>query len=263
VDGVAVMRQPLDEARLRDGLHRWPFYVDVSVSEATGSTNADVAALARHGAPEGTARATDHQMAGRGRLDRSWISPARAGIAVSVLLRPRGVAPDRWTWLPLLTGLVVARAVSGAGVEGMLKWPNDVLVDGRKIAGILVEVVGPGVVVVGVGLNVSNQPAELPPGATSLAIAGARDLDRADLLAALLGDLADTYTAWRDGGDSEELRAAYLTRCATVGRVVSVELPGGRAAQGSALTIDVDGRLVITSATGELALGAGDVVHVR
>ena len=260
-------RGPLDGASVRAALRPWPFYVDVDVSTATGSTNADVAALARTGAPEGTARTTDHQLAGRGRLARSWTSPPGAGIAVSVLLRPTAVPRERWTWLPLLAGVAVARAVARAGVDATLKWPNDVLVAERKIAGILVEVVGagaPDALVVGIGLNVTNDRDELPPGGTSLALAGGAADDRGAVLADVLGDLADTYVQWRDAeGDAADLRAAYLASCATIGREVTVELPGGGTVQGLARTVDPDGRLVVGTAHGVRALGAGDVVHVR
>jgi BirA family biotin operon repressor/biotin-[acetyl-CoA-carboxylase] ligase len=259
-------RTPLDLGVLREALRAWPFYVDVDVSESTGSTNADVAVLAREGTPEGAARATDHQLAGRGRLARSWTSPPRAGIAVSVLLRPVSVARERWTWLPLIAGVAVAGAVDRAGVSAGLKWPNDVLVDGAKIGGILLENVGGATdaVVVGIGLNVTGTASELPPGATSLALAGARDLDRVSILAGLLGGLADAYQNWcRGAGDPGVVRAAYLSRCVTTGREVRVELPGGQSVRGVARTVDLDGRLVVEAADATVALSAGDVVHVR
>lgn len=260
-------RAPLDGTALRRSLQPWPFYVDVTVSATTGSTNADLAAAARQNAPEGSVLATDHQVAGRGRLARSWTSAPGAGIAVSVLLRPSAVPRHRWTWLPLLAGVVVARTAGRAGVDARLKWPNDVLVDGAKIAGILVEVVGAGAldaVVVGIGLNVTNDLAELPSGGTSLALAGATGLDRLALLADLLADLADTYVGWRaTGGDPAGLRPIYLAGCATIGREVVVELPGGATVRGLARTVDVDGRLVVATAAAERALGAGDVLHVR
>lgn len=260
------LRAPLDGAALRRALAPWPFYVDVETSAATGSTNVDVAALARRGAPEGTVRATDHQVAGRGRLTRAWTSPPGAGIAVSVLLRPAVVPRHRRTWLPLLTGLVVARTVARAGAEARLKWPNDVLADGAKIAGILVEGVAGSsdALVVGVGLNVTNRPDELPPGATSLALVGGACLERAALLADLLGGLAETYEGWCDhSGDPTDLRDTYLARCATIGRHVTVELPGGKTVHGLARTVDQKGRLVVAGSAGDLAVGAGDVVHVR
>jgi BirA family biotin operon repressor/biotin-[acetyl-CoA-carboxylase] ligase len=267
VEELDARRTPLNDTVLRSALERWPFYVDVSTSATTGSTNADVAELARSGALEGTVRATDHQTAGRGRLTRSWTSPPGVGIAVSVLLRPVAVPRDRWTWVPLLAGLAVTRTLRRAGVEAALKWPNDVLVEGAKIAGILVEVVGagaPGAVVVGIGLNVTNQVDELPPGGTSLALAGGDVLDRTAILALLLGELADAYEPWRDAaGDSVALRADYLMTCATINREVRVELPGEQNLRGFARTVDLEGRLVVDADDGELVLGAGDVVHVR
>ena len=267
MDSTQIARHAIDGPLLRDALRPWPFYVDVDASTSTGSTNADVAALARSGAPEGTVRSTDHQLAGRGRLARSWTSPPGAGIAVSVLVRPGRVPRERWTWLPLLAGVVVARTVAQVGVEATLKWPNDVLVGELKIAGILVQVVGagaPDAVVIGVGLNVTNGRDELPPGGTSLALAGVPDPDRTGLLADLLGDLARTYVGWRDAaGDPAGLRTAYLAGCATVGREVNVELPDGRGVRGTAQTVDTDGRLVLATSDGLVAVGAGDIVHVR
>lgn len=260
-------RVPIAGERLRAALRQRPFYVDVDTSAATGSTNADVASLARAGAPEGTVRTTDHQVSGRGRLARSWTSPPGAGLAVSVLLRPSGVPRDRWTWVPLLTGLVVAQTVAEVGVGAALKWPNDVLVSERKIAGILVEAVGagaPDALVVGIGLNVTNTVDEVPPGGTSLALLGASALDRELILADLLRNLADAYVDWCNAaGDSADLRVAYAACCTTIGREVRVELPGGRAVHGRARAIDVDGRLVVKTTGGEIALGAGDVIQVR
>lgn len=151
---------------------------DVRWVASTASTNADVAAAARTGAAEGHAVVADHQSAGRGRLGRRWEAPPGAALAASFLLRPDGVPAARWPWLPLLVGVACAEAIAkAAGVDAVLKWPNDVLLtDGRKLAGILVERVDtpPGAAaVVGVGLNVSQRPDQLPPGAASLATAGA------------------------------------------------------------------------------------------
>src|SRR5688572_3072503 len=134
-----------------------------------GSTNAELMRAAGEDAPEGTVLVAEHQVAGRGRLDRIWTSPPRAGITVSFLLRP-DVPAARKGWLPLLTGVALAEAVAEVtGVLASLKWPNDLLAaDGRKLAGILAESTGRAVVV-GVGLNVSTTTAELPDTGTSLA----------------------------------------------------------------------------------------------
>ncbi|MFW6091869.1 MAG: biotin--[acetyl-CoA-carboxylase] ligase, partial [Actinomycetota bacterium] len=108
---------------------------------STGSTNADVAAAAAAGEAEGYVLVADRQIAGRGRLGRPWSSPAGSSLSVSCLLRPPPtVGPGHWSWLPLLVGVAAVEAVrDAAGVEPRLKWPNDVLLDGAKLAGILVE----------------------------------------------------------------------------------------------------------------------------
>jgi BirA family biotin operon repressor/biotin-[acetyl-CoA-carboxylase] ligase len=188
-----------------------------------------------------------------------------------------GVPREHWGWLPLLVGVAAGAALSSAAeVEVRLKWPNDLLVtvDGeeRKLGGILAELAGSGgdgdAVVVGIGLNVSLRAAELPvPAAGSLALAGAAVVDRETLLRALLRTFAELYEDWRSvGGDPEAsgLRAAYAAQCATLGRQVRVELPGGRELLGEAVGVDSSGRLVVRTASGEeQPVGAGDVVHVR
>ncbi len=146
----------------------------VEVVAETGSTNADLAELARRGEPAGLVLVTDHQVAGRGRLGRTWTAPAGTSVALSVLLRPQR-DPAAWTWLPLLAGLAVAEGLRAiADVPAVLKWPNDVLVDDAKICGILAERVdspiGPACVL-GLGVNVHLTAEQLPvPTATSLAL---------------------------------------------------------------------------------------------
>jgi BirA family biotin operon repressor/biotin-[acetyl-CoA-carboxylase] ligase len=229
---------------------------------ATGSTNADLAAWARSGrVAAGTVLVAGAQTAGRGRLGRTWTSPPGTGLLVSVLVRP-DVAVHRWTWLPLLTGLALAEAVdiAAAPVRPDLKWPNDLLVGPRKLAGVLVESVDDAAVL-GCGLNVATDPADLPDGATSLAAEGAV-VSREDLLDALLAVLARRLDEWTaaDGDPSAGgLRAAYLARCATLGRPVRVALPDGATRQGTASGVDAEGRLVVAGT----AYGAGDVVHLR
>src|ERR1700730_11643538 len=130
------------------------------------------------GEPEGTVLVTEHQRAGRGRMGRTWVSPPRAALTFSLLVRPAAVPPARRGWLPLFAGVAVASAVTAVtGVQTRLKWPNDVLAGPAKLGGILAEAVGDAVVV-GVGLNVSPDPGEPPPpgpgglAPTSLRIAG-------------------------------------------------------------------------------------------
>lgn len=237
---------------------------DVTVVPQTGSTNADLLEQARAGATEGLVLVAEEQTAGRGRLGRTWSAPPGTALTFSVLLRPAGVAPTRLGWLPLLTGIAVATAVRDqAAVPASLKWPNDVLVGERKLAGILAEAHGDAVVV-GVGLNVTLSQADLPvPAATSLLIERAASTDRTSLLAAILTELGRRYQAWRAGPDQAELRADYLRWCATIGREVRVELPGGALLTGTAQDVDDAGRLVVRTLDNLVPVGAGDVVHVR
>jgi BirA family biotin operon repressor/biotin-[acetyl-CoA-carboxylase] ligase len=274
-------RPPLSAGGLRRALTTGdrPAWRALEVVPATGSTNADVAARARDGEPEGLVLTTDDQQAGRGRLDRRWTAPPRSALAVSVLLRPP-VPPTRWSWLSLLAGVAVTDAlVRVCGVEARLKWPNDVLVplDGepRKVAGVLAEVVGADVAgaevraaVLGIGLNVSQTGAELPvPTATSLLLAGAAVTDRGTVLKAVLRALSERYRAWCDAeGDprASGVAAPYRERCATIGSHVAVRLPDGARLEGVAEGVDDDGRLLVRTAAGAPhALAAGDVVHVR
>ena len=261
-------RPPLRVAALRralvvpDG-----FWTRLEVVPETGSTNADVAAAARAGAPEGLVVVAEQQTAGRGRRDREWVSPPRAGLTLSVLLRP-AVPARRFGWLPLLAGVALSRAVRRiAEVDAGLKWPNDLLVGERKCAGILAEAVEGGVVV-GIGLNVTTTAEELPAErpATSLKLAGATVTDRDTLLRALLREFADEYTRWYDhDGDAAAsgLRDAYRAGCRTLGTRVRVLLPGGGELTGGAVAVDDDGQLVVNTPDGPRTVTAGDVVHVR
>lgn len=237
--------------------------------DSSPSTNAAVAALVRAGEGEGLVVVAEHQTAGRGRLDRAWVTPPRSSLTVSVLLTPEEIPVARWPWLPLLAGVAVVEGIRrSTGLQAALKWPNDVLLGDAKVAGILVErVEGPAgaAAVVGIGINVSTTREELPvEAATSLALAGPAP-DRGDLLAQVVSALGAEYDAWRSaGGDpSSRLRPAYVGVCDTVGRTVRVELPAGGTLTGEAVGIDADGRLQVAGPTGTVALGAGDVVHVR
>jgi BirA family biotin operon repressor/biotin-[acetyl-CoA-carboxylase] ligase len=243
-------------------------WTSVSVVPVTGSTNADL--LAR-GGPEGQVLVAETQTAGRGRMGRSWVSAVGASLTFSVLLRPSSVPAGRRGWLALLTGVAVASAVRDvSGVAAVLKWPNDVLVGSRKLAGILAEQSGDAVVI-GIGLNVATpadalpvSPAGLP--ATSLLVEGA-SVSREALLAGILRELERRYTAFRDDPDPARagLLAEYRALCATLGRTVRVELPGGSVLAGVAEDIDVDGRLLVAPASGAgpVVVSAGDVIHVR
>lgn len=245
-------RPPLRAPALRRALAPDGWRVEV-LAEA-GSTNAVVAERARAGEPGGLVVVAELQTAGRGRLDRSWVSPARAGLTFSVLLRPGWPAAEL-SWLPLLAGLAVADALRAvAELEVELKWPNDVLVGGRKLCGLLAEVPCDGAVVLGVGLNVTTDREELPHAqATSLRLAGAATTDRDTVLRALLRRLGAVLD---DRGAGQ---ARYREQCGTVGRAVRVELPGGGTVEGTAEQVDERGRLVVDGRP----FAAGDVVHLR
>lgn len=255
---AADSRPPLDAERLAS------YGVEVLASAA--STNALVTGRARDGAAEWLVVVTEHQTAGRGRLDRTWETPDRAALTFSTLLRPRRPGTE-WPWLPLVAGLAVVGVLREHGVPAGLKWPNDVVVAGtdgqsRKLAGILVErVESPhgNAAVVGIGLNVSQTVEELPVDtATSITLATGAPTDRTALLISLLTRLRQEYDAWSTGGGAR-VRGDYVEACVTLGREVRVSLPGGGELTGEASDVDDTGRLVVAGTP----VAAGDVVHVR
>ncbi|HEY1132943.1 MAG TPA: biotin--[acetyl-CoA-carboxylase] ligase [Nocardioides sp.] len=264
-------RAPLRVDELAD-LTGW----QVDVVDASPSTNAALGVLAREGAAGGRVLVAEHQTAGRGRIDRTFVTPPRAALTFSMLLRPSTPA-QHWPWLPLVTGLAARSAIARLHpeVSATLKWPNDVLVapagapdEPRKVAGILAERVdtpdGPAAVV-GIGINTATTPDELPvPTAASLRTAGVPTaaIDRTALLTAVLADIRDPLARW-ERGELGDLRVSYAAACATVGRRVRVELPTGDALVGDAVDIDASGCLVVDSEGRRHVVGAGDVVHVR
>jgi len=235
---------------------------------ATGSTNADLRANAPDAAswPHLSVLVTDNQTAGRGRLDRIWVAPPGSSLAVSVLLRE---LPDDLTargWIPLIAGAAMSDAVAAQlpGHEVSVKWPNDVLVDERKICGILAEAAG-AAVIVGSGVNTRMTADQLPvPTATSFAVEGAA-VDQDRLLADYLTGLRTSLAALVETGDAvgSGVHDAVTARCATIGRRVRVSLPGERLLEGIATGLDIDGRLLVAADGVDHAISAGDVVHVR
>lgn len=227
----------------------------VEVLDETASTNAVCADRAKSGAPEWTVVVAEHQTAGRGRLERSWELPARSGLAFSVLVRPH-VSPARWGWLSLVAGLAVADAI---GPSAAVKWPNDVLIEDRKVCGILSELVSTGsttAAVIGIGINVSLTADELPvPTATSLELEGLA-VSRTALLTSVLLRLRHRIAELTTFTEAQ-LIAAYTARSATIGRTVAVTMPDGSQIEGLVSGIDGDGRLLLNGK----AVNAGDVVH--
>ncbi len=228
------------------------------------STNARARHLAEVGAPEGTLVITDHQTAGRGRLGRQWIAPAGSSLLMSLLFRPE-VAPAQVQRLTMICGLAAVDAVaSETGLKAGLKWPNDILVGGAKAGGILTEVGLRGdrvdYAVVGIGLNVNLDPAQLPRDllmeATSLAHVLGEAVPRLPLLRALLQAVENRYLALQSGHSPQ---AEWAARLVTLGQAVTVALGDG-VVQGVAEGVDADGGLLVRSADGCLrTVLAGDV----
>lgn len=226
----------------------------------TGSTNADLMTLAEKGEPEGAVLRAEYQSAGRGRLDRSWEAPAGENLLVSLLFRS---LPDDLHVLTQLVALAARQAITRTtGIAPMVKWPNDLLVDDKKIAGVLAQSGGhdahgsPEYVVVGIGINVGWSP----PEATSLRESGWRAaVTPAELLDALLGEL-DVLLALSD----DDRHAQYVSALGTLGRTVRAELPDGSIIEGRALSVERDGRLVVLDECAvSHRIDAADVVHLR
>lgn len=249
-----------------------------------GSTNDELVRRATGadagGWPDLSVVVTDDQRSGRGRLGRVWVAPAGKCLAISVLLRPAvgsAASPavgsaalplERLAWVPLLAGLAMTRAVASVVPAVALKWPNDLLVGGRKVCGILSELL-PGLdgVVVGAGLNIALEPGELPTeNATSLLIEAGGPIDADAVLASYLNELTALYRGFLAAhGDpvASGLLAAVTERCESLGRSVRVQLPSGELLLGEAVAIDGEGRLVVRNDTGVTAVAAGDVTHLR
>ena len=264
-------------------------FADVRWVAETGSTNADVLELARHGEPEGIVVVADHQTAGRGRRGRTWEAPRNASLMGTVLLRPPAAVGSLTT---MAVGLAAVEAVQACcGVAARLKWPNDLVwpgdgsADDRKLAGILAEADWPAastiaggwsppgprervVVAVGIGLNVAwgdAMPDALRPTAVALdeLTAPAEAPGRADLLVALLGALDRWYDLLLGADGPAALRRAWEARSATIGRRVRVDL-GSDDLVGTAVSVTDEGHLVVESLEGERrTVSVGDVVHLR
>jgi BirA family biotin operon repressor/biotin-[acetyl-CoA-carboxylase] ligase len=239
---------------------------DLRVAESSPSTNSELLALAADQAvPSFTALLTLDQTAGRGRLDRTWVAPPGTALALSVLVRDAMRHPLA-SWLPLLVGLTLAEALDAVAPGRVaVKWPNDLLLDGRKVCGILVEVAPGGRdAVIGSGLNLTQTAEQLPVGtATSLALAGvpvtAEGLD--SVVARYLGRLRNELET---PGPISRLRERVVARCATVDSDVRVALADGSLLAGRATGIDASGRLEVRAESGDaVTVAVGDVTHVR
>jgi BirA family biotin operon repressor/biotin-[acetyl-CoA-carboxylase] ligase len=263
-DGVTA---DLDAARLRLAMGGQRIGARLEVYGRVGSTMDALAALAEAGAPEGTVLVADEQLAGRGRRGRAWIAPPGTALLLSALFRPP-FEPERSPQLLMAVALAAADVAASrlpAGREVRLKWPNDLLVEGRKLGGLLAEatmtpaaggVAGAAAVIVGLGLNVRQTAAQLPPGAISLVEAGALALDRTALAADLLARLDDYYGRLCAG---DRLTRPWSERLVTLGRQVEARGPAGMV-RGRAVAVTDDGALVIRRSDGRrVTVRAGEV----
>jgi BirA family biotin operon repressor/biotin-[acetyl-CoA-carboxylase] ligase len=224
----------------------------------------------------------ERQTAGRGRAGRTWTTQADTSLTGTAVVRPN-LPSSSLGWVPLLAGLGVVTALRAtAGVRAFLKWPNDIVVDNlaghvegwgtwRKLGGILTEVVplpdGPPAVLVGIGINVTQRPDELPvPSATSLVLSGARHADRESVLVAVVGSLdrvARRFVAASGDARASGLADEVAAACVTLGRTVQVDLPGGARLDGVASRLDDAGALVVLAGGEDRTVLAGDVLLVR
>ena len=254
-------RAPLDQSAITSELSQ---YWRVSVVDLTTSTQDEIAKKISNSPvinPENVIEVVvaEFQSNGRGRLDRTFDAPTSSALLFSFAVRPKRNQSD-WGFLPLLTGMCVARALNSF-IEGQtpvtLKWPNDLLVDGKKLGGIIAEVRGEAVII-GVGINVEMSVEELPAAdATSLLIVGCSNLNRNQILTKILFEIEAGLTSW-DGGEIFVDR--YREVSSTLGNQVRAQLPGGKVLESRAMDIDPSGALILES--GE-RITVGDVNHLR
>jgi BirA family biotin operon repressor/biotin-[acetyl-CoA-carboxylase] ligase len=239
---------------------------DIRVFEQTTSTNDVIEKLARDGVKEGAVVFAESQTKGRGRLGRKWVSPERKGLWFSILLRP-DLRPQETTQLTVASATALRRAIqSETGLKQEIKWPNDILIGGKKVAGILTELSAEldrvKHVILGIGVDVNlgaNEfPAELRRTATSLKIESGRTIDRAELAAAILRELDFDY-ARICAGKFTAVADEWEAQCATIGRDVTIQI-GGRKIRGRAESLDDDGALLVRTEHGRLErITGGDV----
>jgi BirA family biotin operon repressor/biotin-[acetyl-CoA-carboxylase] ligase len=259
---------PLTPARIQAALTTRRFGHPVQTYAAVGSTNDLARAAAQAGAPEGLLVVADVQEAGRGRRGHVWRAPPGGAILASLLLRPR-TPLDEGFGATMLLALAVMRAGQAFGVPAALKWPNDVLVGSRKLAGILAEAsISAGAleyVVVGFGVNVGFDPAMLGLGASATSLnaeLGGAAPDRAAVLARILAEAETRYTAWQ-AGDYDALWTEWRAALVTLGQAVRIALGAGEVITGTALRVQRDGVLVVETEEGERRVPAGTILSAE
>ncbi|NPV55379.1 MAG: biotin--[acetyl-CoA-carboxylase] ligase [Anaerolineae bacterium] len=259
------MNADLDQSTLEHALADLPIPA-VRWQAVTGSTNDDALAWAAAGAPDGALVAANQQTNGRGRLARQWVTQPGAALAFSLVLHPQAIDASLLPQYALLGGLAVCLSLEALGAAGQaaIKWPNDVLLNGRKVCGVLAEArwqgEAPQVVVLGIGVNVA--PGSVPPPESVRFPAGSvsEELGFPVDRLALLGDILRHLFAWRDRLGKPDFLAAWETRLAFRGGCIRVSLPDGKHLSGLLEGVDPQGALHLRKANGDLVeVLAGDV----
>ncbi len=254
---AARKRLSQDEERDPEGIPLLEFFDEL------GSTNDRVRELGRTGAPDGSLVLAEKQTAGRGRRGRSWESPAGANIAMSILLRPR-IAAENASQLTLIAALAVQRSVKRlTGLRPRIKWPNDLLLEEKKICGILTELFFAGegyYLAVGIGLNVhrADKPPEVAAVSAALEEFGA-SVDRSTLAAAIYGELMQLSRAWEDCGSLSFLQEEYAACMAWRGERTVLTDASGIAAEGILRGISSGGHLLLDTDGGPLEVHTGEL----
>ena len=251
--GDEMLRAALDNSRINASLTQ---YWRVSVVDVTASTQSDLAELVSSGkAIPGDVIAANFQSKGRGRMSRRFEAPKNSALLFSFYIKPKRNRQD-WGWIPLIAGVSVAELLEVCNAT--VKWPNDILIGDKKVAGLISEFAGEGVVV-GIGINIGMRFDELPvPTATSMAIEGVTDIDRNQLLCEFLTIFENNFRAWDDGDDA--IGQKYQELSSTIGKKVQIHYPDKRIEKATAVGISARGELILDSGS---HVHAGDVVHLR
>lgn len=278
-DSATGQRPPLDHARLRQAMASHGMG-ELHISQSTGSTNDDLVERAKDGSlAHLSVESTEHQMAGHGRLGRGWETPARSSLAISIFFRPEpGFDPAGLPWLSMLCATAMVQTIrERTGLAAGLKWPNDVVAEGFKLGGVLAQLVvtpsGPAVVV-GTGLNVDQERAELPvPTAASLQLLRGTGTDRTELMAGYLGRVAELHGSFAAVhgraqapalAHGQSLRGTVAASLVSLGHQVDAHLPDGSVLRGTAEELGADGALILRDGRGQAHhVLAADVFHLR
>jgi BirA family biotin operon repressor/biotin-[acetyl-CoA-carboxylase] ligase len=253
--GSQAPRAPLNKSIIDANISQ---YWRVSVVDLTASTQNDLAELVKASvAKSGEVIAAEFQSDGRGRLDRRFEAPPQSALLFSFYISPKRARSD-WSFISFLAALAMREVITENLTENTtLKWPNDILIGDKKVAGLLAQQIGDGVIV-GIGLNVAMDADELPvPTATSLALSGSNNLDRNLLLSAFLNRFEDIFKSWDSG---HEFLEKYRQASSTLGRQVRVEVIGRDSIEAEAVSITAQGALILSNGA---EVNVGDVVHLR